>query len=185
MADLDELQNLLVDSLFGEFSEENGRKYAFLKETGIDASLKTVKIFDVPADSVLLKLDEYQQPHTLFKNDKGQRCRCDYVLLTKIGTAKYMIFVEMKSKNVTAGEVIKQFKGAECVIDYCESTLNRFHGQTDLLKQYNKRFVLFYKASLSKTTTRLKVNSTKNNSPESALKFPNPQNPSIKSLVIA
>lgn len=185
MAGLDELKLLLMDRMFGEFGLENGRRFAMLKETGIDAKLKKVMIYDVPENTVLLKLDEYEQPHTLFKEGNGQRCRCDYVLITEIGTSKYIIFIEMKSKNFKNNNVIKQFKGAECLIDYCDSALNRFYDLNDKLKHYKKRFVLFYKSTSVRKSPSRQPSSNRNSTPDSMLKYPNPVNPTISSLVVA
>jgi hypothetical protein len=89
----------------------------------------------------------------------------------------------MKSGRLNMAEIQRQFKGAECVIDYCDAVLNRFHGQHGLFKSYKKRFVIFYKPSMDKRTTQPFETPTTNDSPERALKYPSPHNPSIKKLL--
>lgn len=175
------LRDLLVDDLFVAFSIRYNRQLARLKESGRDAKLKRVDIYDIPIDSVLLKIDKSKPPITLFKTGKGQRKRCDYILFTEMNGVKYMLFIELKSKKVK--KHLKQFKGSECIIDYCDATLNRFYNQNNLLQTYEKRFVLFYKFSINKKKTRPQKPTIKNDTPEKAYRYPNPIMPSLKSLL--
>ncbi len=140
------LRSLLVDDLFGEVSEKDGRRFIRLKETGANAKLKKVDIYDIPADSLLIKLDKYKQPKSLFKGENGERKRCDYVLATAIDDRPLLVFMEMKSTTVKDSEIQRQFKGAECVLDYCDAVLDRFHGHDGVLRQCEKRFVILYKS---------------------------------------
>jgi len=185
------LNDLFTDKLLGKFGEKNGRHFARLKETDKGEKLKQIDIFDVPEGSVLINLDKAEPPHSLFKKGKGKCRRCDYVLITKTKYKHIMLFIEMKSaKRVPVSDVKKQFWGAECVIDYCNATLKRFHDQTDFFGKYEKRFVVFYKPSISKKTTRLprkishgKITKT-NDKPEDMLKYRAPINPSLRSLIL-
>lgn len=185
------LNELFADKLMGDFGKKNGRRFAMLKETDKGAKLKRVDIFDVPEESVLIKLDRAEPPHSLFKKEKGKCRRCDYVLITKTKYKHIMLFIEMKSaKRVPVSDVKKQFWGAECVIDYCNATLKRFHDQADFFGKFEKRFVVFYKPSISKRSTRLpkkpslvKTSGT-NDTPEHMLKYNAPINPSLKSLIL-
>lgn len=182
--DLNVVLDLLVDNMLGEFAQEHGRRFAQLKERGADAKMKTVRIFDVPDNSILVNLDRYDQPKTLFKNDRGQRKRCDYVLLTTFNNQLYMLFIEMKSSTAPKLEIQRQFKGAECVMDYCNAALNRFHDQNNLLNSFRKRFVVFYKPrSIAKRTTRPQCTTQLNDRPDRAFKYPSPHNPLIGCLV--
>ena len=189
--DTDVLNELFSDNLMGDFGKKNGRRFARLKETDKGAKLKRVDIFDVPKESMLIKLDSTEPPHSLFKNGKGKCRRCDYVLITQTKYKRIILFIEMKSaKRVPVREVKQQFRGAECVIDYCNATLKRFHDQTDFFGKYEKRFVVFYKPSISKKATRLpkksgyvKTSKT-NDKPEDMLKYHAPINPSLQSLIL-
>lgn len=184
MVEMDVLKDLLVEALLGEVTIFNERRCAVLKESGADAKLKRVDIYDIPDGSLLLNLDKYEQPKSLFRDEKGQRQRCDYVLVTKVENRKLLLFIEMKSSKLKNTEIQKQFKGAECVIDYCNAALTRFHDQSDLLKKLEKRFVVFYKPhSIPKRSTRPAAPSSKNDTPEKAYRYASPINPSLKSLV--
>lgn len=182
--DLNVVLDLLVENMLGEFGQENGRRFAQLKECGVDAKLKTVRIFDIPDNSILINLDRYRQPETLFKDNRGQRTRCDYVLLTTFNHLPCMLFIEMKSRSVSDKEILKQFKSSECLMDYCNAVLNRFHEQNDLLKSFHKRFVVFYKPrSTPKRPSRPPCPSSSNDKPDNALKYPSPRNPTLGCLV--
>jgi hypothetical protein len=71
----------------------------------------------------------------------------------------------MKNREHNTTEIVQQFKGAECLVDYIDSVLQRFYGVKSLQK-YNKRFVLFYKVPIPKTTTRPKKVLGRNDVPE-------------------
>ncbi len=182
MESLDALRELLVDDIQGEFGDEHGVHYARLRERSPEAKMKKVNIHGVPEGSILIKLDRYEQPSTLFRNDKGQRQRCDYVLFTMVNGRGFALFIELKSGKVKKSEIIRQFKGAECIIDYCHAALKRFHNHDKLLNTFSKRFIVFYKPRVAKQRTRPKL-SADNTSPQKAMKYPNPHNPSLKSLL--
>ena len=184
------LKELFVDNLFGTFGEKYGRRFVQLKETDRNAKLKKVDIYDVPAGSMLIKLDKTEPPHSLFKKDKGKCRRCDYVLITEAAGRQFILFIEMKSalNRNRMSDAKKQFLGAECIIDYCSATLKRFHDQNDFFGQYEKRFIVFYKPFVSKRRTRplkkiFHESPQKNDRPERTLKYPAPVNPSLKNLV--
>ena len=182
MESLDALRELLVPDILGEVVEDHGVHCAMLRERSSGAKLKKVNINGVPRESILIKLDKYDQPSSLFNDDKGQRQRCDYVLFSVLDGKGFALFIELKSAKAKKSEFIRQFKGAECLIDYCHSVLKRFHNHDQLLNNFTKRFIVFYKPRIAKHRTRLKF-STGNNSPEKAMMYPSPQNPSLKSLL--
>ncbi|MGC9196219.1 MAG: hypothetical protein ACP5IL_12305 [Syntrophobacteraceae bacterium] len=182
MLDLSVMRELLVGEIIGSTGAEHGRCFAQLKEDAPGSKLKTVKILDVSHDSVLIKLDKFEQPRTLLQDGLGQRQRCDYVLLTVWQDKPLMVFVEMKSRTAKDAQIQRQFKGAECIMDYCNSVLKRFHGQADFMDCFQKRFIIFYKPGISKRRTRPSY-PPKSDTPERAYKYANPFNPSLGSLV--
>ncbi|MEO5357244.1 MAG: hypothetical protein H7844_08095 [Nitrospirae bacterium YQR-1] len=188
--DLSVFNDLIVNNILVQFGMKNGKLFAVLKESGTETKLKKVEISDIPENSVLIKLDGYEEPKTLFKSNKGQLKRCDYVLLTRVGNQGIMLFIEMKSQRFSDKDIEKQFKGALCVMDYCNAVLNRFHNKEDILSLFEKRFIVFYTLPIPKRPTRpaksvnLPVNPpVRHNKPESPLKIANPYNPFFKSLI--
>jgi len=177
------LKELFADKLYVSTFVEHGRNCVKLKETGKNARLREVTIIDLPSDSIVVKIDKFEQPKTLFKGKNGECRRCDYILALAKENRRFLLFIEMKSGRLNNVEIQQQFKGSECVIDYCDAVLERFHGQDDVFKSYEKRFVIFYKPNLAKRTTQPFRKPAKNVSPEKALKYPSPHNPSIKMLL--
>ncbi|MBF0520989.1 MAG: hypothetical protein HQK92_14860, partial [Nitrospirae bacterium] len=96
---------------------EHSRRFVLLKEAGNDARLKTVKVFDVHDDSVLVQIDEFKEHNKLFTSDKGQLRMCDYVLLTRVRNQEMILFIEMKSETVKIKEIEQKFNGALCIMD--------------------------------------------------------------------
>ncbi len=178
-----ELKELFADNLHVSTFVEHGRNCVRLKETRKNAGLREVTIMDLPNDSIVLNIEKFDQPKTLFKGKNGECRRCDYILALAKENRRFLLFIEMKSGRFNNAEVQQQFKGSECVMDYCEAVLDRFHSQNGLLKSYEKRFVIFYKPSLAKRPTQPFRKPAKNDSPEKALKYPSPQNPSINILL--
>lgn len=183
MADLALLKEFFCDNIQDDISLSpvNNRRFTRLREQGKEAKLKSVDLMDIPDDSIVLKMDTYQQPSTLFRGNKGENRRCDYVVITNIENRDVLLFIELKSSSLSNKEVQQQFMGAECAIDYCNSALKRFHKQDGYFDSFEKRFVVFYKGgSIAKTPTGTKTN---NNPPSSYLKYPNPHEPSIRKLI--
>ena len=175
MPELDILREVLNNGLFMGFENDS----ILLSESGSDARLRQVKILGLDADCLVLKMDKIQI-QGFFKGG-GPNKRCDYLILTEHGDKKYAIFIEMKS-TFKEPEIIRQFKGSECLIDYCKSVLTRFHGKSQLLAKYKKHFVIFYKTSINKTGTRPRK-FKKNNAPEKAIKYADPHEVSLSQLI--
>ena len=152
MKDISPLQRLINNDILENPSIKNGGGNLILKEAGSKAKLTEVEISGVPEGSLLISVDKSEQPKTLFAGDKGERMRCDYVLVTKIKEQLSLIFIEMKSKKVSDAEVVKQFKGAECILEYCNAALEYFHEEDDFFEHFKKRFVVLYYLSGNKST---------------------------------
>ncbi|OQY19079.1 MAG: hypothetical protein B6I36_05190 [Desulfobacteraceae bacterium 4572_35.1] len=182
MCDREVLKTLFNSSLLGVVGTKSGRNFVKLKESDSGAKLKNVDIFDVATDSVLVNLDRSDPSSSLFVKSEGKRKRCDYLLITEVNDEKYIFFIELKSGKISR-YIGQQFKGAECIVDYCDSTLSRFHEIDAFFKGYKKRFICFYKPLISKKPTRLFKPNPLHSRPENMWKYPSPHNPSIKQLI--
>lgn len=185
MASLDPLKELLINEIVQiDFPKKSGRSIAKIKECDTGAKLKEVEVYDILSGSVLIRLDKCRQPDSIFKETLGQRKRCDYVLVSHHNNIDFILFIELKSNRLGRLKIVQQFKGAECLIDYCDAALNRFHNQQDLLKGHKKRFIVFYKKLVNKRPTKYPPPPPrKSDSPEKALEYANPQAPSLSQLV--
>jgi len=70
----------------------------------------------------------------------------------------------LKKTNEQANIIIKQLKGAECVIDYCYKIASAFYGAKNFLSGYEPRFISFAHtgtgSSLKTEKNDLKLNIT-------------------------
>lgn len=99
-----------------------------LKEHDPHAKLRTVQIYNVPKDTLLINLHNVN-PEVWLKglleasSGLGLLKCCDYVLLS----VHDMIFIELKSRNPVMSEVKKQLKSGTCLFTYCSSVLGQFY----------------------------------------------------------
>lgn len=179
------LKDMLNKSVFQPIVQENNVWVAKLKETAALAGLREVDICGVSKDSILLKMDIGAPPADLLKHELGQRCRCDYVLLTEYKGLRLIVYIDLKTAaggHLHKGELVQQFKGACCMTKYLEAILELFHAKKDYFGAFpERRYVVFYKPRLQKNPTRPLP--FKNNKPESFLRYPNPIRPKIGELV--
>ena len=183
------LHNLLMPNMFGKIDRAENPWVAILEEHELGAKLPRVDICDVPNDSVLIKMDGSKEPDTLFHEHNGQRKRCDYLLITTVNGIKTLLFVEMKSDNISNTEVVQKFLASQCLWDYIASMLDRFHSYpgmssayVDIFSSYEKRFVRFQTKNMNKRGTR-RVPFKDGRSPERMKVFSNPKSKSLNELL--
>ncbi len=73
-------------------SEEYGKLLVKLYET--QAPDVNVEIRDLPEDAVIIKADDFPPPDTIFKGEKGECCRADYILISE--KEKCILYIELK-----------------------------------------------------------------------------------------
>lgn len=143
---------------------------AFLIEKSKDATLTDVMIKGLE-NGILLSCDKIKSD-TLYKGSDGPNKRCDYILINK----EIIYFLELKSNKksneIYRDECILKFKAVECLLDYIDSVISKFHNKQIQLNSLSKKFVLLYlKPSIAKTTTSLKphIANAINDKPENLL----------------
>jgi hypothetical protein len=130
------------------------------KENQAPQTLQKVFLALKPNEEIhfVLKLDQ-ASPSNLFNGYKGENRRCDYVISTHLNQTNYLIFIELKSKELRDEEIQEKFDASNCVISYATKLLEKFyHQQTP---RFETRFVLLYLAPsvrktsvMSQTTSR-------------------------------
>ena len=179
------LKVVLNKAVFHPVVTDNGVSVAKLRESDPSAGLKAVDIRGVSPDAVLLKMDVGAPPADMLRKELGQRCRCDYILLTEHCGKRFLVYIDLKTAakgKLQKGGVVKQFKGARCMLMYMDAIIDVFHGQRGFFKSFDEcRYVAFYKPSLYKKPTRPLP--MKNDAPERFMKYPNPIRPTVRELV--
>ena len=127
-ADFIRIKNIFVNDRVSEPTESKLGLAVTLRENDPYAKLRTVQIYNVPKDALLINLHN-ANPESWIRgllesaSDLGMFKCCDYVLLSLHNT----IFIELKSRNPDMSEVKKQLKSGTCLFTYCGSVLSQFY----------------------------------------------------------
>lgn len=142
-----------------------------------------VTIRGLPPDAVVIKLDSFAAPDTLFTCDRGECKRADYVIVAARKANKHMLFVELKRTKASADDIEKQLRGGVCVMEYCRQIAGEFYSDHPFLSGYASRFISFGHTSINKRKTRITRNAAKHDRPERFMKIDWPANLQFNHLV--
>lgn len=164
------LDNILIPEIIIPIINQT----ADLIENGREATLKSVKICNVPNDSTLIRGDNTHLKIYFHNIRNGIDMRCDYVLIAN----NSILFIELKSKTdplPLAPDCIKKFKATKCVIEYFDNVLLEFNNHFFFNEKEKKYILLHLSPSINKTATSLKPKETVpeivNNIPENFKSF--------------
>ena len=119
----------------------------------------SITINDMPKDDevIMIKADIFGPPDEIFKGNKGECKRADFVIVAASGDKKFILCIEMKAgKGGGESEISQQLKGAKCFVVYCQEIGRLFWNNRDFLKGYEYRFVSIKNISIAKKPTRIK-----------------------------
>ena len=168
MSDLDVLQELINERALVPLMETPyGGRIVVLGESGSQGEMQySIKIKGIPNDAVVVKTDMFPSPEGIFSCQRGECKRADYVIVTNSETDNFIVHVEMKKGEGSAGEIIDQLKGSECFIAYCRAIVCSFWQQSRFLDRYESRFVTFRRIGTRKSRTRESRSSVLHDVPE-------------------
>ena len=158
--DLEILSEMIRDTALASVEEHpygrSGKKVVILKELNNEQQY-SVKIQNAPDEILAIKADEFPAPKSIFRNDKHECKRADYILVAYTKVANWIIYIELKSGQSNSREEIRQqLYGAKCLIAYCRAVGRTFWQQPGFLeeKKYEQRFVCVKNLKSKKTPTR-------------------------------
>ncbi len=150
---------------------KNGKKQVTLTEEGQYSLI----IRGLPEERfvIVIKTDKFPAPTNIFNGSKGECKRSDFVIITDIDNKQMVLFIEMKSKKSTEGNqhIIKQFKGAQCVIKYTKEVGKLFWDTPHFLDDFESRFVCLMDINIDKRPTSYLGVSGLHDCPENMLKI--------------
>ncbi|MDE2644246.1 MAG: hypothetical protein OXI05_00195, partial [Bacteroidota bacterium] len=112
-------------------------------------------IRDTPEDTIAIKSDMFPSPEMIFRGDRGECKRADFVIVARDGEKNWIIYIEMKKGQPrSVREVRQQLQGSKCFIDYCRAVGQVFWGERGFLKDYQQRYVCVKNIGLDKRPTR-------------------------------
>ncbi|MHC5725471.1 MAG: hypothetical protein ACYT04_47725 [Nostoc sp.] len=123
-------------------------------------------------DVIVIKADAFNSPKTVFKGNRGECKRADFVIVAYTGKKKVILCIEMKAKASTSKEweIIQQLKGAQCFVAYCQQIGKKYWGQKNFLDTYVYRFVTIRNINIDKKPTWEKITDV-HDSPDRMLKI--------------
>lgn len=172
MTDLEILREMIKPSARVEIVEDYGRKTARLFESQYPDS--TVKIFGLPDDAIVIKVDAFLSPDAVFAGSRGECKRADFVIIAEVREKPIVIYIEMKAAKGREREIVQQLAGAQCFLAYCCEIGKTFWDQPAFLNGRIERFVSIGHTSINKTRTRVTRQSAVHDRPEQMLKLASP-----------
>lgn len=145
-SDLDILRELIKDeALVTVEKDEYDKNVLELKEPGEgESSRYKINVCNTPEDTIAIKSDMFPPPEKIYRGDRGERKRADYVIIAKDGGKNWIIYIEMKrGSHGSARRIRQQLQGAKCFIDYCRAVGRMFWGESGFLEEgdYQHRYV--------------------------------------------
>ncbi len=158
--DLEILSEMIQDTALASVEEHpygrSGKKVVILEELNNEQQY-SVKIQNAPDEILAIKADKFPAPKSIFRDDKHECKRADYILIAYTKGANWIIYIELKGGQYNSRkEIRQQLDGAECLIAYCRAVGRTFWQQPRFLeeKNYKQRFVCVKNLKSKKTPTR-------------------------------
>lgn len=167
MGDTNTLVEMIKGNACVELQQLYGKHFAELKEPDTRNSCVTIR--NVPADSLVIKVDNVKAPNNVFNGKKGE-CKCaDYVIISE--EKQRIIFIEMKKTKASWTDIVHQLIGAQCFMKYCQEIGRAFWKEDIFLNDYQHRFVCIAHTSIPKRPTNIERRDIAHSTPETALKI--------------
>lgn len=177
MSDMEIISELFLDSVLIPLENEYGKPIIKLQETGVKDSVACIR--NIPSDAIVIKGDDFPAPKNFFKGNHGECKRADFIIISE--EKKVILYVELKAGEKDTSHIVKQLKGASCVVAYCREIGKQFWNKSIFLDGYAHRFVGIVNISVSKKPSRYK-SALPHDSPELFMKISSPHHLQFKEL---
>lgn len=157
MSDIAILKQMIKEDItvpLEEREEKTHSRYSVILTERQDNYSVTIDGMPKPDEVIIIEAEKFNAPREVFKGDKGERKRADFVIIADTGTEKIILFIEMKRNKDDKKDIVKQLYGAQCFIAYCQEIGKNFWHQHKFLEAYQYRFVTIGRIPISKTKTR-------------------------------
>ncbi len=181
MSDIKVLEEMIRPEALVALNPGYGRPWVDLEEFA--AAHPPVRIRGLPDDAVVIKVDAFRAPDSIFAGTRGECKRADYVIIADTGGKKRILFIELKQGTKPKHEVIKQLRGAQCFIKYCQEIGRHFWKERGFLDGFEPRFVSVKQIRLAKRKMRTTQDQRPNDTPERMLVISRPNDLEFNHLV--
>lgn len=134
----------------------------------------------LPSDAMVIKVDSFEAPNSIFQGTKGECKRADFIIISE--SKKCMVFIELKRKKDPWNQIVLQLTGALCVVNYFKNVGQSFWEDDSFLAQYSQHFVSIGHTYIGKRKTRCTQKGPDNHTPDKALKIDWPKSIQFNSL---
>jgi hypothetical protein len=184
MSDIAILKEMIQETATISLEECYNKKQVTLVEPPPDNYSVTIHGMPDNEKVVIIKTDIFSSPNSVFKGNRGECKRGDFVIIADTDRKKVILCIEMKGgKGDSEKDIIKQLKGSQCFVAYCREIGRSFWQQQDFLQGYEYRFVSIRDISISKKKTRIERSTGAHNCPERMLKISCPNRLEFNHLV--
>ncbi|HCG8627330.1 TPA: hypothetical protein NJ539_002646 [Vibrio parahaemolyticus] len=147
-----------------------GHHYIDLKEDGLDATLKHLKLTHIRDSDTCITFDvsgdqKFKTYSPYLKSGEGLSFnkRCDFVIARKEGGIWRVYFGDLKSRRVEVGNIVKQLSSTKVFFDFVLNILKNEFGNDDLI-DYVPRFVCVHDNSSGPSVGVVKATTIPGNS---------------------
>ncbi|NCA76183.1 MAG: hypothetical protein EOM90_07600 [Alphaproteobacteria bacterium] len=183
MAELDILKELIKDDSIVPLHICKDANKGTIELIEPDCPTSKVTIYGVPPESIVIKVDNFRSPNSIFAGTKSECKRADYVIILDCARKKRILYIEMKKTKDSERHIIAQLKGAVCFIDYCKSIAYLFWGERNFLNGFEPRFVSFAHTGIPKKPTRVICDHPVHDTPERMKKIHSPNKPQFNHII--
>ena len=131
----------------------------------------SVTISGLPPDSLVIKVDAFRSPDTVFQGSNGECKRPDYAIIADHENKKRVLLIEMKRNKDSLKEITAQLSGGACFIRYCQDIGRMFFKERDFLNGFQYRYISIGHLSIGKRPTKFEKNPGRHDSPDKPLKI--------------
>lgn len=170
MDDLVLLDKLIKDTAKVSLETNFGKNEVTLVEQTINNCSVTIR--GIPSDTVVIKVDKFKSPDSIFNCDNGECKRADFIIVSGSDQKKVILYIEMKkNKGSSRAEIVQQLKGAKCFLIYAQEIEKHFLNEKNFLTEYNHRFISIGHISISKRKTRITKETASHDEPDTFMKI--------------
>lgn len=160
------LSQMIKETALVPLLDEYGKALVNLCEPQAPDSMATIR--NLPPDAIVIKIDVFNSPDAIFKGEHGECKRADFVIISV--EKKCIMYIEIKRTKDAWEQIVKQLKGAQCFVKYCQEIGRSFWGADKFLTGYKRRFISIGHTSIAKRKTRITRTAERHDSPDQAMK---------------
>lgn len=174
MSDLEILSAMIKDTAKVSLVANHGRKQVKLEEPQCPGY--SVTINGMPDNAIVIKVDTFKSPDSVFNCSHGECKRADFVIIADGGNnKKVIIYIEMKATKGLEREIVQQLRGAQCFVAYCRAIGQSFWASQKFLDGYKYRFVSIKNISLPKKRSCIDPSTHIHDRPDKMMKISSPR----------